>query len=138
MQRPGTSWQVGGGAMHSLLYPVSNEREAMRRQGLKPKDHVKENARRLRDMQQHKVRSSAAVPAVLRRALLRRVLMPECAAGGTAAATDGCGAVQDAALQGDQEPGAPVDRERGLRQTAWRRRAAAPGHGEWLHSQGRR
>ena len=41
--------------MHSLLYPVCNEREAMRRQGLKPKDHAKENRRRLEELQRQKV-----------------------------------------------------------------------------------
>ena len=53
--RRSTSWQVGGDAMHSLLYPVCNEREAMRRQGLKPKDHAKENRRRLEELQRQKV-----------------------------------------------------------------------------------
>ena len=38
--------------MHSLLYPVQNEREALRRQGLKPKDHAKENVRHIRELQQ--------------------------------------------------------------------------------------
>ena len=51
-QRRSASWQVGGEAMHSLLYPVCNEREAMRRQGLKPKNHAKENMRRIGEMQQ--------------------------------------------------------------------------------------
>ena len=40
--------------MHSLLYPVCNEREAMRRQGLKPKDHAKENVRRIQELQRQK------------------------------------------------------------------------------------
>jgi hypothetical protein len=40
--------------MHSLLYPVCNEREAMRRQGLQPKDHAKENVRRIQDLQRQK------------------------------------------------------------------------------------
>jgi len=53
--RRSTSWQANGTAMHSLLYPVCNEREAMRRQGLKPKDHAKENVRRIRDMQNTQV-----------------------------------------------------------------------------------
>lgn len=66
MQRSGMSWQVGGDAMHSLLYPVCNEREALRRQGLKPKDHARENVRRLRDMQLQKV-SAAFVPRVVPR-----------------------------------------------------------------------
>ena len=52
--------------MHSLLYPVCNEREALRRQGLKPKDHARENVRRLRDMQLQKV-SAAFVPRVVPR-----------------------------------------------------------------------
>ncbi len=52
--RRSTSWQVGGEAMHSLLYPVCNEREAMRRQGLQPKDHAKENVRRIQELQRQK------------------------------------------------------------------------------------
>ncbi|KAJ1486152.1 hypothetical protein T484DRAFT_1944144, partial [Baffinella frigidus] len=48
----GTSWQHAGGTMHSLLYPVSNEREALRRQGLTPKNHAKENMRMVRQQMQ--------------------------------------------------------------------------------------
>lgn len=37
--------------MHSLLYPVSNEREALRRQGLQPKNHHRGNLEHLRELQ---------------------------------------------------------------------------------------
>eukprot|EP00802_Teleaulax_amphioxeia_P016045 Tamp_16152.p1 GENE.Tamp_16152~~Tamp_16152.p1 ORF type:complete len:327 (+),score=74.61 Tamp_16152:1-981(+) len=60
--RRSTSWQVGGEAMHSLLYPVCNEREAMRRQGLQPKDHAKENVRRIQDLQRQKAQMELQRP----------------------------------------------------------------------------
>ena len=60
--RRSTSWQVGGDKMHSLLYPVSNEREALRRQGLKPKDHAKENVRRLQEMARQKAQTEMQRP----------------------------------------------------------------------------
>ena len=51
------AWQAHGNTMHALLYPVSNEREAMRRQGLQPKDHAKENMRRLKELAAQKAQT---------------------------------------------------------------------------------
>jgi len=75
-----TSWQVNGNAMHSLLYPVCNEREAMRRQGLKPKDHAKENVRRIQELQRLKTQVLTADGCVWRRVcrVCGRVLAAVC------------------------------------------------------------
>ena len=71
--------------MHSLLYPVCNEREAMRRQGLQPKDHAKENVRRIQDLQRQKAQvcpwcecGSAGRGCVPAAACLRPHLPPAC------------------------------------------------------------
>ena len=78
--RRSTSWQVNGNAMHSLLYPVCNEREAMRRQGLKPKDHAKENVRRIQELQRLKTQVLTAGGCLWRRVcgVCRRVLAAAC------------------------------------------------------------
>ena len=59
--------------MHSLLYPVCNEREAMRRQGLKPKDHARENVRRIKEMQMQKAQVCASFFGVHVRTAQQRV-----------------------------------------------------------------
>jgi ssDNA-binding Zn-finger/Zn-ribbon topoisomerase 1 len=78
--RRSTSWQVNGNAMHSLLYPVCNEREAMRRQGLKPKDHAKENVRRIQELQRLKTQVLTAGGCLWRRVcgVCGRVLAAAC------------------------------------------------------------
>jgi len=59
----GTSWQHAGGTMHSLLYPVSNEREALRRQGLTPKNHAKENMRMVNEQSKKRTEQAASRPS---------------------------------------------------------------------------
>ena len=58
-----TSWQHAGGTMHSLLYPVSNEREALRRQGLTPKNHATENIRMVNELSKKRTEQAASRPS---------------------------------------------------------------------------
>ena len=48
--------------MTSDLAAVANEREALKRQGIKPKDHARENVRRIQEMQQARSESEMARP----------------------------------------------------------------------------
>eukprot|EP00960_Hanusia_phi_P005138 148550-Hanusia_phi.AAC.2 len=63
MPRGGIARQSDGCVMRAILYPIANEREALVRQGIKPKDHARENVRRIHEMQQARAESDMARPS---------------------------------------------------------------------------
>jgi len=55
--------QSAGADVRSLLYPVSNEREALKRQGVRPKNHHVSNMKVIQELQQQRVQQQAERPA---------------------------------------------------------------------------